>query len=60
VPQRTERPDEQQPGPPPREDELNGEWLDRAINSDRDPPRRDPPRRRDPPVDRPRTEREEI
>jgi penicillin-binding protein 1A len=60
VPQRTERPDEQQPGPPPRDDELNGEWLDRAINSDRDPPRRDPPRRRDPPVDRPRPEREEI
>jgi penicillin-binding protein 1A len=47
-------------GPPPREDELNGEWLDRAINSDRDPPRRDPPRRRDPAADRPRPEREEI
>jgi penicillin-binding protein 1A len=60
APQRPERIDEQQPGPPPRDDELNGEWLDRAINSDRDPPRREPPRRRDPSADRPRGEREEF
>jgi penicillin-binding protein 1A len=60
LPQRPERIDEQQPGPPPRDDELNGEWLDRAINSDRDLPRREPLRRRDPGADRPRGEREEF
>jgi penicillin-binding protein 1A len=59
APQRPDRREDQEIGPPPRDDELNGEWLDRAINSDRDPPRREPPRRRDP-ADRPRGEREEI
>ncbi|HEX8585888.1 MAG TPA: PBP1A family penicillin-binding protein [Allosphingosinicella sp.] len=48
---------------PPNEDELDREWLDRAINADRDPRRDgplDPPRRRDPPADRPRRDRSEI
>jgi penicillin-binding protein 1A len=53
VPQRPERADEQFPGPAP-EDELDREWLDRAVNPDREPPRREPPQRRDPATDRPR------
>jgi penicillin-binding protein 1A len=40
--------------PPPPEDELDREWLDRAINRD-DPRREPPPRRREPTADRPRS-----
>jgi penicillin-binding protein 1A len=38
----------------PPEDQLDREWLDRAINPDQEP-RREPPRRREPPADRPRS-----
>jgi hypothetical protein len=55
VPRRYER---EEP-PPPQEDELDREWLDRAVNPDREPRREPPPRRREPPMDRPR-ERQEI
>ena len=44
-------------GREPREDEpeqLDREWLDRAINEEREP-RREPPRRRDPPPPPPRS-----
>jgi penicillin-binding protein 1A len=46
---------------PPQADELNREWLDRAVNPDRAPRRELPPRRRErePAADRPR-ERQEF
>jgi penicillin-binding protein 1A len=57
-PARPEAVDEDR-APPEAEDELDREWLDRAVNPDREP-RREPPRRRDPDMDRPRRDRDEI